>query len=180
MKTFLSLHARAFANRASTILWHHSYKLPFGGVSLDSLLQSTVVLLYRWKSCNACKQYDVSTSYCTLIIGCALYAFRNMQQDGEEVPRPRPKIHPLAHYEICNRAPCTYGLDCTFAHSEEELHDWFQSRAKEEPRLQPTKEARPPYQMCKDAENNGYCQHDVHCNFAHSKQELETWTRYIT
>ena len=102
-------------------------------------------------------------------------------QEGEKVPiRSRPEIEPSACYDICkNRAPCPNGTECTFAHSEEELHRWFQSRVEEEPRLHPTKGARPPYQMCKVAESNGYCPHDVHCNFAHSKEEIEAWERYI-
>ena len=100
--------------------------------------------------------------------------------EGEKLPiRPRPEIESSACYDICkNSAPCPNGLGCTFAHSEEELHHWFQSRVKEEPRLHPTKGARPPYQMCKAAESNGYCPHDVHCNLAHSKEEVEAWERY--
>ena len=99
-------------------------------------------------------------------------------QAGEEIRR-RPSISPDKKYERCMKiVPCEDGSSCTFAHSKEELHHWFQSRVEEEPRLHPTKGARPPYQMCKVAESNGYCPHDVHCNFPHSNEEIEAWKRY--
>ena len=105
-------------------------------------------------------------------------------QAGKGIPtiRRRPPIPRYTKYERCpNRVPCPRGSNCTFAHSEEELHHWFRNRLEEEPRLQPSKGARPPYQMCKNVQDTGYCSFDVRCNFPHSRKELEAWSqgRYL-
>ena len=127
------------------------------------------------KICNACKHEWYHTL--TIVFLCMAH-FSTIQEREEVSIRPRPEIHPFAHYDICkNAAPCPNGLKCTFAHSEEELHVWFQTRVREEPRKQPPKGAWPPFQKCKNVEDTGYCQFDVHCNFWHSEEELKAWER---
>ena len=107
----------------------------------------------------------------------ASYVFSIMQEESKEVHiRPRPQISPLVHYEMCkNTSPCPHGLSCTFAHSEEELHNWFQSRVAEEPRQDHPAGVAPEYQMCKNVEESGYCPYDTHCHYPHSKEELDFW-----
>ena len=100
-------------------------------------------------------------------------------QAGKAIPkiRRRPPIPRYTKYDRCqNGLPCPRGSNCTFAHSEEELHHWFRSRMEEEPRLQPPEGARPPYKMCKNVQDTGYCSYDARCNFPHSRKELEAWS----
>ena len=90
--------------------------------------------------------------------------------------RPRPEINPLVPYEMCkNKESCLYGQDCTFAHSEEELCHWIQSRVKDKPRQDPPARVEPDYRICKNVEERGYCPSDVHCHCPHSKEELDAW-----
>ena len=90
--------------------------------------------------------------------------------------RPRPEINPLVPYEMCkNKEDCLYGLDCTSAHSEEELCHWIQSRVKDKPRQDPPVWVKPDYRMCENVEERGYCPSDVHCHCPHSKNELDAW-----
>ena len=92
--------------------------------------------------------------------------------------RPSNRQH-NRKYQLCqNKAPCEYGSKCIFAHSEEELHHWLKSRAKDEPRQRPPIGTRPPYRMCENVQVNGYCLDDVQCIFPHSEEELHAWTRY--
>ena len=112
------------------------------------------------------------------LLKCALSIFSIIQESTEVSIRPRPIISPLVRYELCtNKPPCPHGTGCTFAHSKEELRHWFQSRVKEEPRQEHPAGVAPEYKMCTNVEKSGYCQHDVHCHFPHSKEELDAWQK---
>lgn len=95
-------------------------------------------------------------------------------EDSQVPLRPRPTIVPkTVNYELCTLEKCRRA-QCTYAHSQSELHYWFQMRVKEEPRLHHPTGRQPPYTLCIHWE---YCKHGVQCLFPHSRLEMKNWEK---
>jgi len=70
---------------------------------------------------------------------------------------------------------CKHGLNCKFAHGEQELGNDVAGPAAAAPAAD---EPRPPKRrLCKFFEEHGTCKHGANCTFAHGEQELERGPR---
>ena len=94
-----------------------------------------------------------------------------------EPRKPPQMVSPRIPYELCLNLKlensCRYGEKCHFAHSEDELKEWNQSRVRI-PRKIPGE-----YKLCWNMQNERYCPWGERCGFAHSDVELEKWNQHF-
>ena len=90
-------------------------------------------------------------------------------------PRIPPPVSQHIPYEMCRNVIrgkwCSFGVKCSFAHSEDELKEWNLYRVRT-PRKIPGE-----YKLCWNMQNEQYCTWGKKCGFAHSDVELEIWNQ---
>jgi hypothetical protein len=92
---------------------------------------------------------------------------------------------------VLNTGTCPYGMNCYYAHSEEEIELWNESMLRDQrsmrgPDLEGVKvRKRPPlnfnnsYRLCMHVEKGNRCVFGNACIFAHSLFELDEWNRQL-
>ena len=112
-------------------------------------------------------------------------------------PRPHPPANSpvIGEHKMCmhvlNTGTCPYGINCYYAHSEEEIELWNESILRDQRNMRVPEPGgvkvrkRPPlnfnnsYRLCMHVEKGNRCVFGNGCIFAHSLFELEEWNRQL-